>query len=601
MTYYHLAVLVHERAKKYGDSPALHYRNYETGRWMPISWNEFSKTSNLVANALVELGVSVQENIGLFSQNKPEGIFLDFGAFANRAVTVPLYATSSPSQTDYIVTDASIRLLFVGEQYQYDTAYSIITDSSTLQQIIVFDRTVQLNPADKSSIYFEDFLKLGAKKQHQTIVDQRTADASLDDLANILYTSGTTGEPKGVTLTHEAYYQAFINHDERLENFTDKDISISFLPMTHIFERAWVYLCIHVGVQIYINLRPTDIQKTIREVRPTVMCSVPRFWEKVYDGVQDKIESSSPLLKWLMTTAISTGKAYNVDHLRVGKKPSLWLRLKYAFFDRTAIQLLKKTLGVDRGNLFPTAGAAVPDKVCEFVHAVGIDMLVGYGLTESTATVSCTSRRGYTIGSVGQVMPNVEIKIGENDEILLRGKTMTRGYYKRPEENAKSIDKEGWFHTGDAGYLKGDEIYLRERIKDLYKTSNGKYIAPQALETQLITERMIDQILVVADQRKFVSALIVPDYKAVKAYAEKLNIAYSSMEELLKAPAIYQYFEQKINAQQANLANYEKIKRFRLLPEPFSLEKGELTNTMKIKRSVVFANYEQLIDEMYKG
>lgn len=592
--------MVHRQAEKYGDKVALKYRDYETSQWIPITWNKFSQTVRQAANALVALGVEEQRNIGIFSQNKPECLFTDFAAFANRLVTIPLYATSSSVQAQYIINDAQIRFLFVGEQFQYDAAFSAFGFCHSLQKLIIFDRNVVLDPRDKTSIYYDEFLALGKDLPHNDVVEERTARASDEDLANILYTSGTTGEPKGVMLHHFNYREAIRIHDIRLTAMTDKDVSMNFLPLTHVFEKAWTYLCIHRGVQVCINLRPADIQTTIKEIRPTLMCSVPRFWEKVYAGVQEKIAQETGLRKAMMLDAIKVGKMHNIDYLRVGKTPPLLLHLKYKFYEKTIYALLKKTIGIENGNFFPTAGAAVPDEICEFVHSVGINMIVGYGLTESTATVSCFPDKGYEIGSVGTLMPDVEVKIGENNEILLRGKTITTGYYRKPEATADAIDKDGWFHTGDAGHLKDGHLYLTERIKDLFKTSNGKYVSPQALETKLAIDRYIDQIAVIADQRKFVSALIVPVYGFVKDYAKEKGLEYKDMADLLQHPKVQALFRARIDTLQQQFAHYEQVKRFTLLPEPFSMERGELTNTLKLKRSVVATNYKELIDKMYE-
>ncbi len=600
MDYHHLSVLVHRRAEKYGEKIALRYRDYETAQWISVSWNEYSQTVRQTANAMVELGVQEMENIAMFSQNKPECLYVDLAAFANRAVTIPLYATSSAAQAQYIINDAEIRFLFVGEQYQYNAAFSIFGHCPSLQQLIIFDRTVVKDPRDVSSIYFDEFLTTAEGLPHNAVVEERTSRASEEDLANILYTSGTTGEPKGVMLHHSCYMEAFRIHDIRLVDMSDKDISMNFLPLTHVFEKAWSYLCLHKGVQTCINLRPQDIQMTIKEIRPTLMCSVPRFWEKVYDGVQQKIAETTGVKKALMQDAIKVGKIHNIDYLRQGKTPPLMNQLKYKFYEKTVYSLLKKTIGIENGNFFPVAGAAVPDEICEFVHSVGIDMLVGYGLTESTATVSCTSKTGYDIGSVGQIMPDVEVKIGDKNEVLLRGKTITKGYYKKAEITKAVIDADGWFHTGDSGYFNNGQLFLTERIKDLFKTSNGKYIAPQALETKLVIDRYIDQIAIIADQRKFVSALIVPVYDQVKKYAQEKGIAYTNIPELLEHPKIVGLFRARIDTLQQQFANYEQIKRFTLLAEPFSMERGELTNTLKLKRPVVAENYKEAIEKMYE-
>ena len=600
MTSHYLSLLIPRQAEKYGDRVALRYRDYETAQWLPITWREFAHQVKLTANALAAVGVGIQENIGIFSQNKPECLFVDFAAFANRAVTIPLYATSSPAQAQYIINDASIRYLFVGEQYQYDAAFSIIGLCHSIKQLVLFDRTIQRDARDTTSVYFDDFIRQGEGFPYQAQIDERTNQADPDDLANILYTSGTTGEPKGVTLRHEAWEVQIEQHLRCLTTFTDRDVSLCFLPLTHVFERGWTYVCLSKGVEVCINLRPQDIQTTIKEVRPTVMCSVPRFWEKVYAGVQEKIAHESGVVKAMMLDALKVGREHNMDYVRLGKKPPLMLHLKYKFYERTVYALLKKTIGIDRGNFFPTAGAAVPDEICEFVHSVGIFMMVGYGLTESCATVSCFPLQDFQLGSVGEVLPEIEVKIGEENEILLRGKTIMRNYYRKQEATDASVDKDGWFHTGDAGYLKGRTLYLTERIKDLFKTSNGKYICPQALETKLGIDRYIDQITIIADQRKFVSALIVPVYSYVEEYAKEKGITYASREELLAHPKIQDLFLARIETLQQQFAHYEQIKRFTLLPKPFSMESGELTNTLKIKRNVVAKNYKELIDKMYE-
>ena len=596
----YLSLLIQRQAQKYGERVALKYRDYATSTWIPVSWNQFSEKVSKVSRALVALGVQAQENIGVFSQNKPECLYTDFGAFGVRAVTVPLYATSSEAQVHYILQDAAIRFLFVGEQYQYDVASRVQNLCHTLKRIIVFDSSVKLAPGDTNSLYYEDFLALGDNMELQQQVDKLTAESSPQDLANILYTSGTTGESKGVMLHHSCYEAAFKAHHGRLTTLGEQDVVMNFLPFTHIFERAWSYYCLDRGCVLCINLRPQDIQKTIKEVRPTAMCSVPRFWEKVYAGVLEKINETTGLKKMLMLDALKVGKAHNIDYLMNGKTPPAMLRAKYKFYDKTIYSLLKKTIGIENGNFFPTAGAAIPEKVEEFVHSVGINMVAGYGLTETTATVSCGWIGDYRIGSVGRLMPGLELKFGEDNEILLRGETITKGYYKKEAITRNALTEDGRFHTGDAGYMKDGFLYLTERIKDLFKTSNGKYIAPQAIETKMVVDRYIDQISIIADQRKFVSALIVPEYQQVENYAKDHHIAYTDMKDLLQKTEIQELFRMRIETLQQEFAHYEQIKRFTLLPEPFSMERGELTNTLKIKRPVLLKNYAAEIEKMYE-
>ena len=592
--------LIHEQAKKYGEKTALSYRDYSCNKWIPISWNTFSEKVTTVSNALVELGIRVQENIAVFSQNMPEDFYVDFGAYGIRAVTIPFFPNSSPSQIKYMVDDAEIRLIFVGEQQQYDTIIPIFPLSSTLEHLVIFDRNVVRHPTDRFSIYFDDFLKLGIQRNHQEEVNRRTALARPEDIANILYTSGTTGVSKGVVLTHKMY-QTAIRENDKVLPLSENDIFLNFLPFTHVFERGWAYLGLSEGCQQAINLRPTDILQSLKEVHPTCMSAVPRFWEKVYEGVLEKANHLSGLKRKLFRKAMTIGRIYQIDYLSKGRKPPMWLSLEYKFLESTIIDVLKKSLGLERSNFFPTAGAAISKEVEAFVHICGIQMITGYGLTESTATVSC-GRIGqpFTIGSVGRVLEGVTAKIGENDEILLKGDTIFKEYYRKPKETHEVIDDEGWFHTGDAGYIKNGELFLTDRIKDLYKTSNGKYIAPQQIESKLIVDRFIDQIVVIADRHKYVSALIVPSYTLLQEYAKQQGIAYQSLEELCNNPQIHRYLSERINTLQQDLAYYEQVKKFCLLPQPFSMERNEITSTLKMRRKVIFEHYSEEIESMYQ-
>lgn len=599
LTRVHLSRLIPEQAQRFGARAALSYRDYEAGQWIDISWNEFNRQAEQVARALLHFGVARQEKIAVFSQNKPENLFCAFGAYAINAVVIPFYATSSVAQVSYMMNDAEVRILFVGEQSQYDTALDALPHCQTAQHIVIYDPKVVRRQDDRVSIYFSDFLALGSTEADAEIALRR-ADASYDDTADILYTSGTTGQSKGVILSYGQYDEGTLRTAESFTRFGQDDIVLSFLPTTHIFERAWGYLALQAGAKYVVNLRPAEILRTLQEVRPTCMAAVPRFWEKVYQGVQEKIASSSALQRKVMQAALNTGIRYWRDYGSKGLVAPLSLRLRYQAYDRTIYHLLRKTLGLDRANFFPTAGAAVSPEVETFIHAVGIYMMVGYGLTESMATVSNDHPAEITsIGSVGRLIQGLEIKFGADDEILLRGRTITKGYYRKPEATAKALDAEGWFHTGDAGFMRNGELYLKERIKDLFKTSNGKYIAPQMIEAKLSLDPLIDQCVIVADKRKFVSALIVPDYKALGQYAESHNLEYADRQALCSNPQIVALLTERINLLQQDLASYEKVKCFLLLPEPFTMENGELTNTLKVRRHVVYERYAEAIDKLY--
>ena len=595
----HLSKLVLEQAEKYKDREVIKYRDYDRNCWNSISWREFASTVSKVSRSLLELGVKVQENIAVFSQNKPECLFTDFGAYGIRAVAIPFYATSSCQQISYMVNDADVRCIFVGEQEQYDTAFSVLPLCKTLEHIVILDKAVKKNEKDTVSIYFDEFLAFAESKDHEAEIAQRMADANFDDICNILYTSGTTGNSKGVILTYGMFHEGLARNDESVP-LGEKDIALDFLPFTHVFERAWAYFVLAEGGRLAVNLRPQDVQRSMQEIHPTAMCSVPRFWEKVYQAVLEQMEKGPRLQRVLIKNALEVGGRLWSDYTSQQKKAPLGLRLKFKLYDRTIIKVLREKLGLERAHFFPTAGAAVSPEVERFVHAAGINMIVGYGLTESTATVSCDRLdEVITMGSVGRVIKDLEVKIGENDEILLRGKTILPRYYNKEKETREAIDAEGWFHTGDAGYFKNGELFLKERIKDLFKTSNGKYIAPQMIEGKLALDRFIEQVVIVADKRKFVSALVVPAYTALEAYAKEKGIAFSNREDLCQNKEIVKMFAARIDVLQQDLAHYEMVKKFLLLPKPFTMETGELTNTLKVKRRVVYDHYAKEIDQMY--
>ena len=595
----HLSVLVHDLAAHYGDREMLIYQDFGGKEWKSLTFNQVSETVKKVSNALLNLGVKVQENIGIFSQNSVQYLECDFGAWGVRAVTIPFYATSSEQQIQFMINDAKIRFLFVGEQDQYDRARRVVSLCPTLERIIVFDPLVHISSHDPNAIYFADFLKLGNNLPRQSEVEARQKEATYEDIANILYTSGTTGDSKGVILPHSQFHAAFVANGKCVP-VTDKDRVMNFLPYTHIFERGWALLSLTQGATMIVNTHPQEVQQSMRETHPTCMSSVPRFWEKVYMGVMDKIDHASTLQRKLFMHALAVGRKHNIEYLSLGKKPPMALHLEYEMLNRTVFSLVRKELGLENAHFFPTAGAAVSAHVEEFVHSIGINMIVGYGLTESLATVSCDHLgEPYTVGSVGRVIEGLDIKISEEGEVLLKGPTITPGYYNREDLTKQSFTEDGYFKTGDAGYLKDGELFLKERIKDLFKTSNGKYIAPQMIESKLLVDKYIDQICIIADQRKFVSALIVPVYSLLEEYARAQNIPFENREQLCADPKILTMMKERIDTLQQQLAHYEQVKRFTLLPHHLSMEKGELTNTLKVRRRVLYENYKEQIDAMY--
>ncbi len=596
----HLSVLIHEQAKKYGNKPALTFRSFGSLKWKTVSWNQFSLRVKQVSNAMLNLGIKPQENVGVFSQNCIQYLYTDFGAYGIRACTVPLYATSSEQQIQYMLNEAQIRFLFVGEQEQYDKAHRVFPLCPSLERIVVFDDSVRISTHDPHALYYEDFIKLGEDLPRQTELEKRWAEASDEDLCNILYTSGTTGESKGVMLTYGQYHAAFVANDECVP-VGEKDRVINFLPFTHIFERAWTYLSLAEGAQLIVNTYPQEIQESMRETHPTCMSSVPRFWEKVYQAVNDKVDRSSAMQQKLFRRALKIGRKYNVEYLANGKRPPLTLALEYKMMNASVLGLVRKQLGLENPNIFPTAGAYVSPEVEEFIHSIGLNMVVGYGLTESLATVTCDHPgMKCSIGSVGRLISGLEIKFGDKDEILLKGPTITKGYYKRDELNKQVFDSEGFFHTGDCGYMRDGELFLKERLKDLFKTSNGKYIAPQMVESLLLVDKYIDQVAVVADQRKFVSALIVPEFRLLEEWARDNGVDFASREDLCANKKVQMMMMERVSTLQQSLAHYEQIKRITLVAHHFSMESGELTNTLKMRRPVIYKNFKEEIDRMYE-
>lgn len=596
----HLSVLIHDLANKYGDKTALTFKKFGSDKWQSVSWNQFSLRVKQVSNALLNIGAKPHDKIAVFSQNCVHYLYTDFGAYGIKVCSIPFYATSSEQQIQYMINDGQVRFLFVDEQDQYDKAHRVFALCPSLERIIIFDSSVRISTHDPAALYFKDFIKLGENLPRQTEVEALYQSASMDDMANILYTSGTTGDSKGVMLTYGQYDAALRANDEVVP-VSEKDRVINFLPFTHIFERGWAYLCLSEGAQLFINTYPHEIQESMRQVHPTCMCSVPRFWEKVYIAVKAKMDEAGSVQKKLFYHALAVGRKRNIEYIANGKRPPLTLELEYKIINKTILSMVRKQLGLDHPNIFPTAGAYVSPEVEEFILSVGIGMVVGYGLTESLATVSCVHLdKKFTIGSVGRPISSIQIKIGEDNEILLKGPTITKGYYHRDTTNAKVFDEEGYFRTGDAGYMKDGELFLTERIKDLFKTSNGKYIAPQQVESLLLVDKFIDQVAVIADQRKFVSALIVPEFRLVEDWAREHHIAFSSREDLCANEQVKKKLQERINTLQQQLAYYEQIKRITLLPHHFSMESGELTNTLKIRRPIINKNYQAEIDKMYE-
>lgn len=594
--------LIETQERKYRDREQLRFKDYQTGAWTSLSWTDFKHDVERCAASLAMSGIEPGDKIAVFTQNCPEILITHFASFYNRAVPVPIYATSSRDEAEYIINDSGASVLMAGDQRQYEIGRELQRKCPTLKHLVALDTRVVPDALDSTTLTWQQWLTQGSRAGKDIVetVKQRKADSQNDDLMYLIYTSGTTGVPKGVMLTHNNFNAAMMAHGMRLPVEPDHDISLSFLPFSHIFELGWSMYCMCHGVRIAINLNPKEIQKTVKEVNPTIMCSVPRFWEKVYTAIYDNLNKAKPVVKMMVKRAITVGRKRNMNYVRLGKKPPVLLEKQYQYFENKVYRRLRSAIGIPEGKLFPTAGAMLSDNITETLHAIGIPIWIGYGLSETNASVCFYKHEGWTLGTVGTPIPGIQVKIGENNEILVNGPTVMKGYYNKPEETAAAIDSDGWFHTGDCGEINDNgEIILTERLKDLYKTSNGKYIAPQVLETLLCQDKYIEQVAIIGDGRKYVSALIVPDFEALKEYAQKKKIEFRNVEQLVNDQEIHKMLETNINEYQKDLASYEQVKRFVILPRPFSMESGELTNTMKIRRAVINKRYARLIDAMY--
>jgi long-chain acyl-CoA synthetase len=596
-----LTTLIERQISKYSAQHPAIWQRTAPGQWAPISWGTLAEQAANVANAIELLGVEEQDRVAIFSPNDTNILATDFGCFANRVVPVSIYATSSPEQVEYIVKDSGAKILFAGNHDQYLVARQVAQKVSSLIQLVVYDE-ITLESDDTTTLTFSQLLKLGAAASDacRREVAARTARAIPDDVATLLYTSGTTGEPKGAILPHSCFNAAIEAHHVALTSLSDRDTSLSFLPLSHIFEKAWTYLCLDFGIQVYVNSNPKIIADVIKEVCPTCMCSVPRFWEKAYTTIQDKLSHAGKFQMLLIKRALSVGRRRNLHYKRLGLKVPRWLETQYRFFDKHVFSMVKSAMGITNGNIYPTAGAPLSPAIVEFFRAIGVNIVIGYGLSETTATVSFFPYVGYEIGTIGGILPGVNVKIGAENEILIKGPTVMRGYFNKPEETAAAFTEDGWFRTGDAGRInENGQLILTDRIKDLFKTSNGKYIAPQAIESRLGEDKYISQVAVIGDRRKYVTAIIVPAIEAIKEYARKKCIQYRSLEELLKNSQIVELISKRIEALQEGLASFEKIKKFTLLPREFTMENGELTNTLKIRRPVINRRYATEIEAMY--
>ncbi len=588
---------IRDNVVKYQQKNAIYYKEAVENKWVGISWNELGKQTKNLSKSLLNFGIKEQENVGIFAENMPEWIIADISIMSIRAVTVPIYATNSKKEAEYIVKDAEISVLFVGGQEEYNKAFEIAKSNQCLKLIVAVNTTIVIQK-DKNSIYLADFVNVEFPISIETELQKRYFESELNDLASIIYTSGTTGEPKGVMLDHNNFAASLEAHDYELK-VSDKDSSLSFLPLSHIYERSWVFFCLHAGIEVYFNQNPKLIAEVLKEVKPTLMCTVPRIFEKIFAAIQDKRKEASPTKMKLASWALGIGNDYYNNHKRLERKVPFALKLKHKVADKLVLSKLRDVFG-GRIKFMPCGGAPLAADMVSFFHSFGLNIKCGYGLTETTATVSLFGYMHFEFNSAGKTIHGCQIKIGENDEIMVKGPGVMKGYYKKPEATAE-VFKDGWFCTGDAGKMDAEgNLVITDRIKDLMKTSGGKYIAPQKLEMALINDAFIEQIAVIGDQQKYVTALAVPSFENIKKYAIEHKIGFKDIEELINHNQIKDLFEKRFEELQKEFSKFEKIKKFTLLPKEFSIEAGEITATLKLKRKVIQQKYKELIDKMYK-
>ena len=593
MTQSHLVRQIRERVATFGDRAAM--RVQVDGAWQALSWRALGLAMDGCAQALIRAGHQPGEMVGICARNMPEWTQADLGILAARGVSVPIYPTSTRDQVGYILRDAGIRLLFVGEQPQFDRALELL-NAGEISRIVALDSAVDLRGCREAS-FFRDFIAQPGDPQSEQEFRRRESLYQADDLLTLIYTSGTTGEPKGVMLDFANIAACFEMHDRRIR-LGEEDVSLCMLPLSHVFERVWTYYVLYRGAEnVYIR-DPQQVMDVIEEVRPTVMCAVPRLYEKAYAAIQARVAKAPPLRRALFGWATKVGTAA-VERRQTGEPLPLRLAVQRALADRLVFRALRARFG-GRTRLLPVAGARLADDVNLFFQAMGVDIKDGYGLTETTATVCCYEDARFKLGSIGTALDGIEVKLGERNELLVRAPTVMRGYYNKPEATSAVMTADGFLRTGDAGSVDAEgHIYFVERIKELMNTSYGQYVAPQLVEGTLGKDPFIEQIAVVADARHFVSALIVPSFESLEEYARSINLQYQCQADLLRHSAVVEFFETRIQALQQELARFQQVKKFTLLPRAFSVETGELTPTMKLRRSIIERNYRDEIEGMY--
>jgi long-chain acyl-CoA synthetase len=570
------------------------------GKYVGITYSELRRRSELFAFGLASLGLKRGERVSIIAENRPEWVMADQAVAALGGVTVPLYPTMTAKQNEYIFNDSGVRFAVVSNQFQLNKVLRVRENIPTLEKVILM--VEKSGPMEPDVLLFSQVLELGEKfaRDNPDHVNVSRAMVRPHDLLTLIYTSGTTGNPKGVMLNHDNLVSNIIAAAQVID-FGTEDLLLSFLPLSHSFERmAGYYTALSCGATIAYAESVETVRDNMLEVRPTIVTTVPRLFERIYSRVLKQVDSSSPLRQKIFHWGVRVGKAHAAA-VRTGKSPSPILALQHAIADRLVFSKLREKTG-GRMRFFVSGGAALAREFGEFFEAAGLKIIEGYGLTESSPVIAANRLHHYKWGSVGPAIPGVEIRIAQDGEILARGPNIMKGYWNNPEATKEVLDRDGWLHTGDIGHLDAEGfLCITDRKKHLFVSSGGKNIAPQPIENLFLASKYIEQFMLIGDRRMFLTALIVPDFDALKDYADSNNIPYSDNVELTRHPAVNDLIESNIAQIQKDLANFERVRKFTLLDRQFTIEDGELTPTQKVRRKAIEERYKQIIESMYEG
>lgn len=584
--------------KKFASSQRALFMHKVNGKYTGISYSAAREKVRACANGFASLGIAKGDRVSIISENRPEWAITDLAVVSLGAIDVPIYPTLTAKQTEFILNDAGVCAVIVSNQYQLNKVQKIAGNVSSLKHIIIMNDKPTDTP-DVLSLH-EVFARGGDfQAKNPQYVDDAIAMVRPDSLLTFIYTSGTTGNPKGVMLSHDNIVSNMINA-ARVIQIKEGFRMLSFLPLSHSFERmAGYYTSIACGGTIAYAESIETVRDNMLEVQPDVVMTVPRLFERIHSRILKQVESGSTLKKKIFYWGIGVGHEFQNARKR-GEKSSI-LAMKNKVADKLVFSKVRERTG-GRLQFFVSGGAALPREFGEFFEALGLTIIEGYGLTETSPVLTVNPREAYKFGSVGKTIPGVELKIAADGEILARGPNIMQGYWNNPEATAEVIDKDGWFHTGDIGVIDSDGyVYITDRKKHLFVSSGGKNIAPQPIENLFLGSRFIEQFVLIGDRRMFLTALIVPDFDVLKEYADSHKISYTSYSELVGASEIHQLIDRDIQTLQKDLSTYERVRKFRLLEKPLTIEDGELTPTLKVRRKVVEERYSALIEGMYEG